>query len=127
MRENPQKKLGNMLRNKRQKRGMTLDQLSSASRVNKSHLSDIENGKVRIKLETLDLLIAALKADRRKLYNLYISQLTSIDSCLQLIFRCLEKNDTESAKRAARRLFYIAPKGRITAKSVDKLIVFFDK
>ena len=127
MKETPQQRLGKELRRKRIRKGMTLDQLSGTSGVNKGHLSDIENGKVKIKLETLDMIINALRGDRRKLYSLYISQLTSIESCLQLILRCLEKNDSASAKRAMRKLFSIAPKGRISTKSVDKLIIFFDK
>ncbi|GED71230.1 hypothetical protein BRE01_49320 [Brevibacillus reuszeri] len=119
-------KLGNCIRQKRLKKGFTLDQLSIRSGVNKGHISDIENGKVSMKLETMDALINALQTDYRNLYNIYLSKIGTVESCRQFIFRCIERNDHIIAKRGLHKLFFMSSKGRITTNSVDELVIFFD-
>lgn len=128
MRNTSKQDLGNRLHFERLKRRLTLDQLSGISGINKTHLSEMEHGKVCPKIETLDLLISSLQVDYRNLYRLYLSQISTVESCYHFIDHCLhERKDVSIAKQAIRKLFAMTRPSKISLESIDLLIIFFDK
>jgi transcriptional regulator with XRE-family HTH domain len=53
--------IGERIRQLRDERGLTLEKLAYESEISKGHLSDIENGRVRVTSHTLDILADGLE------------------------------------------------------------------
>ena len=60
-----------LIRQKREEKGYTIDQLAKLAGMSKGHLSRIERGQTRPTIDTLVIIALALKVEVSELYKIY--------------------------------------------------------
>lgn len=78
-------KVGLRLRALRQERGLTQEKLSFASNIDKTYISEVENGKRNLSLVNLEKLTEALDVSLRDFFDhIYFSEKAKLKSQEQL-------------------------------------------
>jgi transcriptional regulator with XRE-family HTH domain len=94
--------IGNKIRNVRNSRGMTLQQLSEITGLQTSYLGDVERGKRNTSLDSLEKIMNALDIRPGDLFNFREVDITSsefeISSILEVHYQFLKAKKTEDIK-----------------------------
>ncbi|TPG84175.1 XRE family transcriptional regulator [Brevibacillus laterosporus] len=99
--------LGNVIRGKRKAKGLKQDFLlvSDGIKMNRSHFSDIERGKVIPQIDTLLLLCESLAIRLRDIASIYAEEQSDKAELVNLAQMLLLEKETVQAKRIAYKVF----------------------
>ncbi|MBO8164510.1 MAG: helix-turn-helix transcriptional regulator [Brevibacillus sp.] len=121
------RRLGRTIRQARRNKRLSQQAASSLAGISLSHYKNIEAGRSIPGLSVLDAIIGAVSANRGCLYSLYLPLLVTPGQCLEYLLWCWEQGLIRQAYAAADKLYHLTKEGKISTRSVDIIIVFFDK
>lgn len=62
-------KFGNKVKQLREEKGLSIEQLANISNVDRNYISDIEKGKRNVSIEIIEKIITALDTDLASFFN----------------------------------------------------------
>lgn len=115
--------LGNLIKNYRQKAGMTIKQLNYSSNVDRGNLSRIESGDVkRPCLETVQKLSSVLKIPSGEMVKEYLQVEGRADVLFAFLDDLIQKNDISMIPKVATKILQSSSK-----KSEDLIEMLYEK